>query len=268
MQRLDSFWSQVNSLDALSPGGVLVLRNPDQHTLANDLYRDSRDLQRVIEASDPYQKAKTTRVSLLAAMQASTAPLLQAAERLGRAISTYRKAEDQKIAEAARRQALVDQQQQQRTQAAEQKRLEALAKTARGAEKRDLLAEAAAISAIPMPSIDSVVANAVAQQQADTVATGAVPLVEQWHAEVDDLDLLVAHVVASSADLVKKVKELQIGIDAGRLSRLTTEALVGITRLKGVLHASPALNALARQLRAQCWIAGVRVVADTHAVNR
>lgn len=141
----------------------------------------------------------------------------------------------------------------------------------RGTE--DDKAAAAARADAPRGEKGSAVARALAQQVETRREAGFAPEREYWHAELDDLGSLAAHVVASDTTLSERVSTIRKDIQMGVLMAAPRDVLRGVV-LYGPAGevaswmTSPALNALAEEFKGNLRIAGVRAVCSKGVVNR
>mgnify|MGYP001615225168 FL=1 len=120
----------------------------------------------------------------------------------------------------------------------------------------------------PRGQKNSAVARVLAAQDSERAEAGLTPSRDYWHAELDDLGALAAHVVASSDVLYQQATELRKDIRLGRML-VNVSALVGVRRHGDRdLEASPVLNGLAEQFHDLLSVAGVRAVKTTGVVNR
>jgi hypothetical protein len=261
---VDIFSASVGDLPTVD-GGAIVLQSAVDHDTADGLYREARALEKAIKADTRYVKAKAKVAELRAAMRLVMDQVAVRTPLLRDAVTAYRRAEEEKARKKAQAEAEAEQARLRAAQEAEAAELREQAKKRRGQFRKDLLEQAESAEKTPLPSVDSAVARALAKQEEKRRDAGHVPTSRTWRAEVDEVGLVAAAVVASDETLFDLAKSM---VNNKGMDKVTAEALVGLKREKGALVASPYLNQQARAREANLSIPGVRAVSVETVVNR
>ena len=261
---LTAFQKGLGGLPSVQKAGqtaALALRTPTDHDQAVSLFQEGKALLKVIAAhyksAEDWLKTKTAEKNALkAADLARVEPFVTL---LDAGIVSYRL----RLTEERLRQTREEVEKERRRLEAEQKkeaeRLEAEAKKTRGQERKDLLAEAAAVKETPLPSVESTVQRIQQQTEAFFNMPGQAPSAEYWSARIDDLRLLVAVIVGLDDELYRKAGEFRKA--RAQWQQVAVEAVIGIARVKGQLEASPYLNGQARSMEKRMRIPGVTAVS-------
>lgn len=243
MEEIDALRSVEDSMGRT----VLVLATEQDHARADDLYRRVRETTTAVETDARYVKARDRLKLLQETIRTPVRVLERYAVMLSASITVWRKAE------------------------AEKARQEALA-----AARKDVGKQAAATPAgakVVEQAAESAVARIVAQQKETRKEAGQTSTQTLWHAEVDDVALLVAAIVASNDAIWTTARELRKPTKRAALGRVPVEAVMGLRRAKTTMApydhvSSPTLNALAKSLEKNLSIPGVRAVSADTVVNR